>query len=126
MLDAIRYVPYPYNLSGIPLVLFGVGIASIGKKHFNKVGTNISTFNEPGVLVTEGLYEKSRNPIYLGFAIALLGIAFISQGSVLSFLIVILFIFITDQWYIKYEEAMLKDKFGAEYAEYCKGIRRWI
>jgi protein-S-isoprenylcysteine O-methyltransferase Ste14 len=126
LLDEIRYVPYPYNLSGIPLVLLGIRMAYSGKKLFKKVRTNINTFHEPDILVTEGLYEKTRNPIYLGFVIALLGVAFLSQGTVSSFLMVFLFILITDKWYIKYEETILKKKFGTDYIEYCKRTRRWI
>lgn len=126
LLGALHHIPYPYNLLGIPMVVFGIGIASRGKTLFKKVGTNVNTFDEPHMLVTYGLYEKTRNPMYLGFAMALFGIAFLSQGSVSSFIMVILFIIITDQWYIKYEEIMLKEKFGSAYVEYCKRTRRWI
>ncbi len=37
---------------------------------FQRIGTNVYTFEEPGELVTEGLYGISRNPMYLGLAVA--------------------------------------------------------
>ncbi len=37
---------------------------------FQRIGTNVYTFEEPGELVTEGLYGISRNPMYLGLVVA--------------------------------------------------------
>ena len=67
-------------------------------------GTNIKTFDEPGVFVKCGLFKYARNPMYIGFVMALFGIALLYQGSVSSFVIAFLFFIISDQWYVRFEE----------------------
>jgi protein-S-isoprenylcysteine O-methyltransferase Ste14 len=119
-------IKYPYNLFGLPLLIAGLLLAQLSKNHFRKVKTNVNTFEKPDLLITKGYYRFSRNPMYLGFVIALLGFAFLYQGSISSFLAVLLFIAVTDRWYIQYEERIMLSTFGAEYAAYCNNTRRWI
>ena len=116
---------YPVNLFGIPLTLLGLGLAMRGSKVFEKVGTNIQTFEKPDVLITDGLFKISRNPMYLGFVLALLGIALV-LGNLSSLLIVIAFFVITDRWYIAFEEDLMTKQFGDRYVEYSKRARRWL
>lgn len=120
-----RFLPYPGNLFGILLIVLGVGIAKRGSDIFESVGTNIQTFDDPDILVTDGLFRVSRNPMYLGFVIALTGVA-ITLGNVSSILVVIAFIVITNRWYISFEEAAMEKKFGNQYADYKKQTRRWL
>src|SRR5262249_13205924 len=68
-------LPAPYNWFGLVLLLAGFALGLTGARHFNKVGTNIPTFNDPTILVTDGLFKWSRNPIYLGFTLFLSGLA---------------------------------------------------
>src|SRR5688572_20901940 len=75
LLPITEVVSFPFSLAGLPLVLLGIAMTVAGSQQFDKVGTNIKTFNDPDTLVTEGLYRFSRNPMYLGFSIALLGLA---------------------------------------------------
>jgi len=120
-------VLYPYNvIIGLPFVLIGVGISSWNSRLFSKLQTNIMTFDEPDILVMEGMYKYTRNPMYLGFVLALFGTAILFQGSFFSFIIVLLFFDITNCWYIKYEEKRMKSKFGKSYETYCENVRRWI
>ena len=83
------------------------------------------TFDEPNKLVTEGIYKITRNPMYLGFVLLLIGVAVI-LGSASVFSIVIIFSIITDLWYIRYEERALEKKFGSAYDTYKSKVRRWI
>lgn len=115
----------PYNFIGVLLIVAGIGIAKRGADTFKQIGTNIQTFQNPDVMVTDGLFSISRNPMYLGFAIALFGVA-IALGNLSSFAVVIAFIVITDRWYIPFEEAAMENQFGAEYADYKKITRRWL
>lgn len=118
-------LPYPYNLIGALLVVFGIGIAKRGSDIFERAGTNIETFQKPDVLVTDGLFSFSRNPMYLGFVVALLGVA-ITLGNLSSFAVVLAFILITDRWYIPFEEAAMGEQFGEQYAKYKIKTRRWL
>ena len=84
-----RYYPMhewlakPYNLIGLVPLLLGIFMVVSTGKRFRKVKTQIHTFKKPKKLVTNGLFQYSRNPIYLGFTIALLGIARYMLCSVL-------------------------------------------
>ena len=95
------------------------------KKRFAKVKTNIKTFDKPDKLLTDGLYKYSRNPMYLGFVIALLGV-WLLLGSLSPLLLVLIFIFITNTVYISFEEKMMGDTFGELYFTYKNKTRRWI
>ena len=119
------FLSYPFNLLGILLIILGIGVAKLGSDTFERAGTNIHTFKDPDVLITEGLYKISRNPMYLGFAVALIGVA-ITLGNVSSVAVVVAFIFITDRWYITFEEAAMQRRFGEQYANYKKHTRRWL
>ena len=118
-------VPEPYNWLGVALFLAGFALGAIGARHFNKVGTNIPTFNEPTILVTDGLFKWSRNPIYLGFTVFLLGLA-VMLGTLVPFLGPVAFAVASDRWYIAFEEKALERKFGERYEAYRRATRRWI
>jgi len=117
---------YPFNLIGLPLLFLGLAIAQINKKLFIKLDTNVNTFDEPDKLVNTGFYKYSRNPMYLGFLISLLGLAIIYQGAISSFFLVLVFFIVVDLWYIRFEEKAMLNKFGTEYEEYSQNTRRWI
>ncbi|EAQ64371.1 putative membrane protein [Marinomonas sp. MED121] len=126
LLGSRHNLAFPYSLLGIPWILIGYLMAIKGKKLFKKLDTNIMTFEQPDKLVTEGLYRFSRNPMYLGFVIALIGVALVSGAAFSSFLWVVLFVIITNAWYIAFEEKVMVETFGQEYEDYCKRVRRWI
>lgn len=120
-----RFAVYPFNLIGIVLFFAGLGISTNGKRHFSRVGTNIMTFSAPDILVTDGLFAYSRNPMYLGFSIALIGAALL-LGSLATLIIVIGFVLVADMHYIKYEETQMLNTFGDDYVSYCERVRRWV
>ena len=94
-----KWLTGPYNLIGVvPLLLGTFMVVSTGKR-FRKVKTQIHTFKKPKKLVTNGLFQYSRNPIYLGFTIALLGIAFL-LGSLTALIPVLFFFLVANFWYI--------------------------
>ncbi|UXI02604.1 methyltransferase family protein [Photobacterium sp. TY1-4] len=119
-------IPTPYNVAGLPLLLGGLALAVNGKKVFRQHNTNIMTFGQPDVLVTDGIFQYTRNPMYLGFCIALTGVAILIGGSIIALLLTALFLWITDRWYIAFEEQMMRNTFGAEYDAYCQKVRRWL
>ena len=107
------------------LVILGIGISAAGKNRFQRVRTNVFTFEEPGEMVTDGLYGISRNPMYLGLVLAGLGAALVSatlSGLILS----ALFAAIVRFWYIAHEERAMRRKFGERYDDYCQQVGRWL
>ncbi len=110
---------------GAALVILGIGISAAGKNRFQRVRTNVFTFEEPGEMVTDGLYGVSRNPMYLGLVLAGLGAALVSatlSGLILS----ALFATIVRFWYIAHEERAMRRKFGERYDDYCQQVGRWL
>jgi protein-S-isoprenylcysteine O-methyltransferase Ste14 len=115
----------PYNWAGILLLIAGLGIASWHARLFHRLNTNINTFKLPDKLVTAGLYRYTRNPMYLGFLMGLMGIAWL-LGSLSPWVWVVVFFIVTDRWYIGVEENMLLQEFGDEYRQYQQAVRRWL
>jgi protein-S-isoprenylcysteine O-methyltransferase Ste14 len=118
-------IPFPYNYVGIPLALTGFGIAARGSRHFSRVKTNINTFKTPDMLVTDGLFRYSRNPMYLGFFLLLFGAA-IAFNALYGLALPLAFFLAAQFWYIPFEEKRMKMTFGAAYDVYRQRTRRWI
>lgn len=121
----VGLLPQPFNWAGTAFITGGVGIAAWHARLFRRIGTNIHTFGEPGILVREGLFQVSRNPMYLGFAMALLGVAML-LGSATPFGVALAFVLLADRWYIEVEEQAMLKKFGVEYERYRQQVPRWI
>lgn len=115
----------PYNLLGLAALVGGVTISLIAARQFARLGTNIKPFNDPNILVTDGLFAWTRNPMYLGLTLALTGIA-ILLGALWPFLGPVAFAVIADRWYIRFEEQALRRTFGERYDAYTRKTRRWL
>ncbi len=118
-------VAQPLRLIGLPLLIFGVAIAVRSASLFDRLDTNITTFDDPGVLVTAGAFRFSRNPMYLGFSLALAGLAGL-VGSLSALIGPAAFWLAANHWYIPFEERRMAATFGDAYSEYCAAVRRWI
>jgi protein-S-isoprenylcysteine O-methyltransferase Ste14 len=76
-------------------------------------------------LVISGLYKISRNPMYLGMLMILTGWT-IWLGNPLNAVLLAGFIAYITYAQIRPEETALHEKFGADYDDYCRRVRRWI
>ncbi len=76
-------------------------------------------------LVVEGLYRYSRNPMYLGLALVLSGWG-VWLGHPANLALIGVFVAYITTFQIKPEERALEQKFGAEYEDYKRRVRRWI
>ena len=92
---------------------------------FKRAGTTIRPFEDSSALVTDGLFAFSRNPIYLGAVVGLLGI-FVVLGSLSPLAVIPPFVTIIRTRFIAVEERMLEAAFGDAYRDYMKRVRRWI
>lgn len=76
-------------------------------------------------LVISGLYRFSRNPMYIGVTMVLVGEAMFFQSANLWIYSLVVFIaFNVFIW--THEEPRLRRDFGEEYEKYCRKVRRWI
>jgi protein-S-isoprenylcysteine O-methyltransferase Ste14 len=115
----------PWSLLGIVPILVGLLSGILGVYQFRKAGTVIRPFREATTLVTTGPFRYTRNPMYLGLVLVLIG-AWMLLGALSPLLGVVIFVVTADRWYIQVEEEMLRQKFGAEFDNYCSTVRRWI
>lgn len=125
IVPVLRILQFPFNLSGLILIFSGIWISILGSNHFEQEKTTVMTFDTPKVLVTDKLYKYSRNPMYLGFSLAVIGI-WLVLGSLSPMFVVVIFLAIMDRYYIRFEEEVLQKAFGTEYLEYKRRVRRWL
>lgn len=114
---------------GLAITISGVGILFLlaGIYAFQKAKTtlNPTTPNATSSIVASGVYRVSRNPMYVGFLLALTGWAtFLSHP--LPFLLLPVFVAYMNRFQISPEERALSAKFGDEYDTYKQGVRRWL
>ena len=81
----------------------------------------------PQRLVVVGPYRYVRNPMYVGFFVGWLGLWVIFGRATLSAIaIAAAMVLATMLFVVLYEEPTLRRKFGPEYEEYCRNVRRWL
>ena len=100
-------------------------IVSIKSFIDNKTTINPLNLKKSTYLVTSGVFRFSRNPMYLGMLLFLLGTAII-LNIIGGLIISILFIFYMNFFQIIPEEKALENLFGKNYRNYRKTVRRWI
>ena len=113
------------SLIGLSALLMGVIIILFSVLEFKRNKTTINPFKSSSVLITNKLYSYTRNPMYLGMLIILLGNGLI-LGNLGTIFIAFLFIPIMNMRVIKYEEIMLDIEFTERYKSYKQRVRRWL
>ncbi|MBF9059142.1 isoprenylcysteine carboxylmethyltransferase family protein [Rhodobacterales bacterium HKCCSP123] len=110
---------------GVVLSLAGLGVIFWAAWWFWRKKTTIEPHHEPGVLIVEGPYRLSRNPIYLGM-LAILAGAVMWHGALSGLALPVAFAAILERRFILPEEAALRRAFGAEAERYLERTRRWL
>lgn len=102
-------------------------IALSGVWHFKKAKTTVNPTKpeSSSSLVQDGIYQYTRNPMYLGMAIFLLGFG-IFLNSIYAISLVLGFISYMTLFQIKPEEVALKKVFGKDFQKYQNQTRRWL
>jgi len=127
---ALPALAFPLEARGAiaaALVLAGVVIASVAFFQFRRAGTTVNPMTpaESALLVTQGIYRFSRNPMYVGDALMLIGWAlWLANAAALA--AVALFVVYLNRYQIAPEERALGTRYGAAYTEYCRVVRRWL
>lgn len=119
----VLYPPTVY-LGFVPIAL-GILLILVAAGLFKWRKTTVNPFGEPAVVVREGVYRFSRNPMYLGMLLVLTGVG-IGLGNILALSIVPVFVWVMTRWYIVREEQLLESRFGEQYLSYRRQVRRWI
>jgi len=118
-------IPAPWHWAGLIFMLPGILILLHSGASFVRAKTGLLPFSEATTLVTSGLFRFTRNPMYLGMVLFLLGLA-VFLGSLSALIPVAVYAWIIDRQFIRNEELFLQEIFGEEYLAYMRRVRRWI
>lgn len=110
---------------GIIALLAGILTMLAGTSRFRKLGNNLEPWKHANQIVSSGIYRYTRNPMYLGMALAYLGLALLF-GSSWALLLWPVAILVIRTQVIAREERYLAKKFGDEYLDYKARVRRWL
>ncbi len=115
---------FPRIAAGAILFVLGASAPIVARQAFVKAGTNIRPDMPTTALITSGLFAHSRNPIYQGGSIALLGLAFMLASDWIVVLMVPALI-IFHYGVVRREENYLETKFGETYRRYKAAVPRY-
>ena len=121
----VKLLDFPWNLGGMVLLLAGALLNLSADQAFKTYQTTVKPFEESSVLITSGVFGLSRNPMYLGMVLILLGIALL-LGTLTPVLIIPVFTLAMNVVFITAEEHMLAEKFGEDWEKYKNKVRRWL
>jgi|CXWL01.1.fsa_nt_gi protein-S-isoprenylcysteine O-methyltransferase Ste14 len=126
-----RFVPVPFVA---PAILRNIGFAStfigflfgVGAFiEFRKARTTLDPHGSVKQLVTAGVYRFTRNPIYLGFMLMVIGLP-LNSGLYWGLIVSPFFAMTMSRLVIEREEAYLEKKFKEQYTAYRSRVRRWL
>jgi protein-S-isoprenylcysteine O-methyltransferase Ste14 len=109
---------------GCVVVVAGVLLAGAGRRVLTGLGTNVSPLRPTTALATGGVYQWTRNPLYTGGTLLMLGIALVFAIDWLVLLIVPS-VLILHFGVVTREEQYLEKKFGASYRQYKASVARY-
>ncbi len=121
------WVAPPWHQFGSVVAAIGIaiGVAAVVRMHQAHTTTSPMDPGKASSLVTDGVFRISRNPIYLGMALLLIGWA-IWLGSASPWVIPPIFVVLITAVQIIPEEQALGQRFGEQYRAYQKRVARWI
>ena len=122
-------LPFPegaaYRSIGMLIVVFVIALDLWSIVTLRAAHTTVMPTRKSTNLVTTGPFRFSRNPIYVGNILLLLGLGLILANAwFVPF--AVLAAFAIQKFAIDREELHLLARFGAEYEVYCRRVRRWI
>ncbi len=111
--------------TGVALLILGVILVAQARREFRRYGQPTDPGQPTDKIVTTGVFSFSRNPLYLGGIVILVGLALVLNWP---WLIALLLPAVVVCHYILIvpEERYLSDKFGEEYRLYTERVGRWI
>lgn len=127
LLPSLRW-PLPGQAAlAILLLICGVAAALIGVVQFRRSRTTVNpmTPDASTALVVTGIYRRTRNPMYLGFLLVLIALA-AWLANLASLLVLPMFVVYMNRFQILPEERALAARFGQQFEDYRRSVRRWL
>jgi protein-S-isoprenylcysteine O-methyltransferase Ste14 len=115
----------PLTWAGAIIAIGGVALTVRGAREFQRAGTNVNPFQPALKIVSSGPYRFTRNPMYLGMIVFMLGFSLLLSLEWGLILTPVLW-FAFDRLIVAREEAYLSRKFGQPYSDLLTRTRRWL
>jgi protein-S-isoprenylcysteine O-methyltransferase Ste14 len=113
------------QLLALLLVAAGTGLGCYAAALFAARDTTKNPYGQPTAFVNTPPYTFTRNPMYVGFATALLGFAVFFESPAML-LAPVVFVLVIDRMVIPQEEETLQRLFGEQYYDYTSRVSRWL
>jgi protein-S-isoprenylcysteine O-methyltransferase Ste14 len=115
----------PLFVAGCIAFAAGAVLLVASAHRFVRAGTNVPTNRPSTLVVTEGLYRYSRNPIYIGLTLIYIALALL-LNAIWALALLPAVLVVMHYGVILREEAYLAKKFPNEYETYRARVRRWL
>jgi protein-S-isoprenylcysteine O-methyltransferase Ste14 len=129
LIQLVKPLPFLPGTLAVPLgtflVVVAIALFSSSVAKFRAASTPVPARKATTVIVRTGPYGFSRNPIYLAFSLFQLGIA-IWVNSLWLLAMLVGAVALIHYVVIPKEEQYLERRFGAEYLDYRRSVRRWL
>jgi protein-S-isoprenylcysteine O-methyltransferase Ste14 len=116
---------FPLRLFGLIPLGAGIAFTLLADRAMKRAGTSVKSFERSAKLLTGGVFAISRNPMYLGMALILLGLA-VLMGTATPFLPAVALPLLLDRVWIEPEERSLEQQFGERFLRYRNKVSRWL
>ncbi len=122
----LRFMPRKVAaILGVTLIGASVALVSQAFQRMRRAGTNVNPTEPATVLVTEGPFKFTRNPLYLSLTLFYAGVATLVH-ALWAMLLLPIVLFVMNRGVIEREERYLERKFGEQYMKYKRRVWRWI
>jgi protein-S-isoprenylcysteine O-methyltransferase Ste14 len=125
VLPIIQVILGLWQLIGLLPLAGGIGLNLMADRALHQANSTVKPFEASTTLITTGVFQISRHPMYLDFVLILIGLA-VLLGSLTPYLVIPIFAILMDRVFIQIEERMLAEQFGQTWLAYKARIRRWI
>ena len=115
----------PRQLIGVAAIAIGVVLLGACILGVVRQGRGTLAHVDPPVLVVQGLYRYVRNPVYLSVTLIVLGEVLLVRSMAFRAYWAVWFVAV-NVFIIRYEERVLRRRFGRAYLRYCATVGRWL
>lgn len=110
---------------GIAAIVVSLALVLVAVREFRRAGTSEDPGEPTTAIVQSGPYRYSRNPMYVALTLMMAGIALVANN--LWLVIMLIPVLVLMHWGVIFrEERYLEAKFGSEYGDYRRRVRRWF
>jgi len=121
----LELIAYPLSWFGMVPLAAGIALNLMADSAFKKEQTTVKPFEISTTLITTGVFQISRHPMYLGMALILFGLAIV-MGSLTPLIFIAIFVILMELVFVRAEEIMLKQQFGPVWDAYKNNVRKWF